>query len=60
MLISLAVAFVITPWLAVRWLPRHQPHAAEAVADLCYKAAPFSPIQECVLECTVWVTLVQG
>lgn len=32
MLISLAVAFVITPWLAVRWLPRHQPHGAGVLA----------------------------
>jgi len=27
MLISLAVAFVVTPWLSVRWLGRHAAHA---------------------------------
>ncbi len=30
MLISLAVAFVVTPWLAARWLPKHVAHGAHA------------------------------
>jgi multidrug efflux pump subunit AcrB len=30
MIISLAIAFVVTPWLSARWLPRHVAHGKHA------------------------------
>ena len=40
MLISLAVAFTVTPWLAQHWIKRHAGAAAQAHTGLAAKLAP--------------------